>query len=55
MTDKALEIRPALRRVITEWNKRLFDGFSDEERDATIEALKRMADNASAALEKEKS
>lgn len=50
LTAKAHQIRPQLRQVLATWNQTLFAGFSAEERAAVMAALRRMAGNATDAM-----
>lgn len=48
VTDKARELAPDIRAVMREWNEKLLDGFSEEEKEQALALLERMAENARA-------
>lgn len=52
-TDKALEIFPKVLEVREGWNKKLLEGFSDEEKSRLSSMLERIMDRAEYLLENE--
>ena len=51
-TQKAFDALPAVRAVLAEWNERITDGFSDEERALFAALAERAAANARAEIER---
>ena len=50
LTAKARRIEPQIRATMDGWRRTLTDGFSARERESTLELLRRMAENARAAV-----
>ncbi|HEY8888983.1 MAG TPA: MarR family transcriptional regulator [Clostridium sp.] len=46
LTEKALEIKPMVRKALMDWADILFSGFSEEEKKTSLALLERMGDNA---------
>jgi len=46
LTPKALKIKPMVRKAITDWIDILFSGFSESEKNTSLELLERMGENA---------
>ena len=51
-TQKAFDALPAVRAMLAEWNERITDGFSDEERALFAALAERAAANARAEIER---
>lgn len=52
-TEKALEVLPKVREVVTGWNNYLLDEFTDEEKEALVEMLDRVSKRAQAYIQRE--
>lgn len=52
-TDKALEVLPNLREVVTGWNNYLLDEFTEEEKEALVSMLARVSKRAQAYIQRE--
>ncbi len=46
LTEKALKMKPMIRKAMTGWTDILFTGFSEEERNTSLALLERMGKNA---------
>jgi len=55
LTDKAKKIKAKLLSEVNDWTNTLADGFSDADRKNLIALLKRIGDNADAAIDNNKS
>lgn len=47
LTEKAIEVKPQMRKTLMDWTNILCAGFSDEEREYALTMLERMEENAS--------
>ncbi len=52
-TEKALEVLPNLREVVTGWNNYLLDEFTEEEKEALVSMLARVSKRAQAYIQRE--
>ena len=46
LTDKALKIKPVVRKAMMDWIDILFSGFSEDEKKTSLALLERMGENA---------
>jgi len=46
LTDKAIKVKPMVRKAMTSWTNILFLGFSEEEKETCLALLERMGENA---------
>lgn len=46
LTDKALKIKPMVRKAMMDWIDILFVGFSEQEKETSLALLERMGENA---------
>lgn len=46
LTEKALKVKPMVRKAMMAWTDILFSGFSEEEKKTTLALLERMGENA---------
>lgn len=53
LTEKARELEPVIRQILDGWTATLTEGFTEEERELSIQLLKRMAENAIRTIERE--
>lgn len=51
LTEKAMKIKPIVRKAMTDWIDILYSGFSEEEKELSIALLDRMGENAAAYTE----
>lgn len=51
LTEKAIEIKPVIRKALESWTNSLWDGFTDEEKALTLKMIERIANNAIKAIE----
>jgi DNA-binding MarR family transcriptional regulator len=52
-TEKALEVLPNLRDVVSGWNNYLLDEFTEEEKEALVSMLARVSKRAQAYIQRE--
>lgn len=46
LTEKALNVKPVIRKAMTGWTDILFTGFTEEEKETSLALLERMGGNA---------
>jgi len=51
LTEKAMKIKPIVRKAMTDWIDILYSGFSEEEKELSLALLDRMGENAAAYTE----
>lgn len=52
-TEKAFEVLPQIKKVHKEWNERILEGMSEEERDEVASIAKLLSENAKRVLEEQ--
>jgi len=51
LTEKAIKIKPVVRKAMTDWIDILYSGFSEEEKELSLALLEKMGENAAAYTE----
>ena len=51
LTEKAIKIKPVVRKAMTDWIDILYSGFTEEEKELSLALLEKMGENAAAYTE----